>query len=99
MADSLGTSGRLALLQGDLAKAHALLHEAVTLARAFNYQEMLGNWQPLLGLVTLYGGDVPEARRLLEDSLRLCLDLKDRCFLARVCTYSGGDGSLGRGAG
>ena len=42
MADGLGALGRLALLQGDLTKAHTLLHEAVTLARAFNYQEMLG---------------------------------------------------------
>jgi len=88
MADSLGTLGRLALLLGDMKKAHALLHEAVTLAREFNYQEMLGNWQPYLALVTLYDGDAPEARRLLEDSLRLCLDLKDKVFLARVSTYS-----------
>ena len=57
MADSLGTLGRLALLQGDMVKAGALLHEAVTLASEFNYQEMVGNLQPLLGLVTLYGGD------------------------------------------
>ena len=87
MADSLGTAGRLALLQGDLPKAHALLHEAVTLARALNYQRMLGESQSLLGLVTLYGGDAPEARRLLADSLRLCLDLNDGWFLGRVCTY------------
>ena len=41
----------------------------------------------VLGLVTLYGGDVPEARRLLADSLRLNLDLNDGWFLGRVCTY------------
>ena len=28
-----------------------------------------------------------EARRLLEESLRLCLDLNDMRFLGRVCTY------------
>ena len=33
MAASLGTAGRLALLLGDLTNAHALLREAVTLAR------------------------------------------------------------------
>jgi len=88
MADSIGTLGHLALLLGDLPKAHALLHEAVTLARKFNYQEMLGNWRPFLALVTLYGGDAPEARRLLADSLTLSLDLKDKSFLARVCAYS-----------
>ena len=88
MAASLGTAGRLALLQGDLTKSHALLHEAVTLASSFNHQGKVGDLQPFLGIVTLYGGgDAPEARRLLEDSLRLCLDLNDRFFLGRVCTY------------
>jgi predicted ATPase/transcriptional regulator with XRE-family HTH domain len=88
MADSLGMMGRLALLLGDMTKARALLHEAVTLARDFNYQEMVGNWQPFLALVTLYNGDAPGARRLLEESLRLSLDLNDKLILARVCTYS-----------
>jgi tetratricopeptide (TPR) repeat protein len=87
MADSIGTLGRLALLSGDMTKAHALLLEAVTLAREFNYREALGNWQPFLGLVTLYGGDVLEAHRLLEESLHLCLDLKNRFYLARVYIY------------
>jgi hypothetical protein len=88
MADSLGLIGRLALLLGDMTKARALLHEAVALAQEYHYQEMVGNWQPFLALVTLYDGDTPGARRLLEDSLRLCLDLKDKFFLARVCTHS-----------
>ena len=59
----------------------------MTLARELNYQRVLGESQSVLGLVTLYSGDVPEARRLLEDSLRLCLDLNDMRFLGRVCTY------------
>ncbi len=79
--------GRLALLQDDMPRAQALLQEAVTLARDFNYQEMLGNSQPFLALATLYSGDAPEARRLLGDSLRLWSDLGDKVFLARVCTY------------
>jgi len=86
-ADSLGTAGRLALLQGDIIQAHALLHEAVTLAGDLKYQHALGEYQSVLGLVTLYIGDVPAARRLLDDNLRLCLDLNDMWFLARVCTY------------
>ena len=53
----------------------------------YSYQEMLGNLQPLLALVTLYRGDAAEARRLLNESLRICLELKDNFFLARVCTY------------
>jgi predicted ATPase/transcriptional regulator with XRE-family HTH domain len=87
MAESLGPLGRLALLQGDLPQARALLQEAVTLAREFDYQAMLGTLQPFLALVTLYAGDAPEARRLLDASLRLCLDLNDKFLLARVCTY------------
>ena len=86
-ADGLGTLGRLALLQGDLAQAHTLLHEAVTIATAFKHHDMLGHWQPLLGIVTLYSGDAPEARRLLSESLHLCIELKDKGLLARVCTY------------
>lgn len=87
MADSLGTLGFLAFLQGDLAQAQAQLYEAVTLAAAYNYQEMVGLWQPLWGLVTLHRGDAQEAKRVLDESLRLCLQLKDRNFLARICTY------------
>jgi predicted ATPase/DNA-binding XRE family transcriptional regulator len=88
MADSLGMIGRLALLLGDMTKARALLNEAVALAQEYRYQEMVGNWQPFLALVTLYDGDSPGARRLLEDSLRVCLDLKDTFLLARVCIHS-----------
>jgi len=58
MSISRGTLGLLALLQGDLARAYAQLHEAVTIAMDFNFQEMIGFWQPLLGYVTLYTGDV-----------------------------------------
>ena len=71
-----------------MVKAHALLHEAVTLAQELHYQEMLGNSQMHLTLVTLYGGDAPKARRLLDASLRLCSDLNCKFLLARVCTYS-----------
>ena len=87
MADSFGTLGLLEFLQGDMAQAHMNLQEAVAIAAAFNYQEMLGLWQPLLGIVTLYKGDALEARRLLNESLRLCIDLKDKVFLARIYAY------------
>jgi hypothetical protein len=59
----------------------------VTLGEALNYQRMLGEFKSVLGLATLYCGDVPEARRLLADSLRICHDLNDGWFLGRVCTY------------
>lgn len=87
MADSTGTLGMLAFMQGDLAGAHRYLREGVTIANDFNYQEMVGLWQPLLGLVILYEGNVLEAHQLLEASLRLCLELKDKHFLARIYTY------------
>ena len=43
-------------------------------------------WQPFLGIVTLYGGNAPEARRLLNESLQLCLQLKDTLHLAQIYT-------------
>lgn len=67
--------------------AYTYLDEAVTLATAFNYQEMIGLWQPVLGLVTLYRGDPAAARQLLTASLRLAIELKDEHFQARICAY------------
>jgi hypothetical protein len=83
----LGTLGRLALLQGDLTQAQRLFHEVVTIATSFNLRPTQCEWQPLLGIVTLYGGDSPEARRLLSESWNLCIELKNKFFLARVCMY------------
>src|SRR5690606_41151884 len=39
-----------------------------------------------LALVMLYNGDAAEARRLLSDSLRLCIELKDKSLMVRLCT-------------
>ncbi len=86
-SDSLGSLGRLALLQGNLSQAQAFLGEAITVAASFSYQEVLCAVQPLLGLATLYGGDMAEAQRLLHESLRLCLELQDKFFVARTFTY------------
>ena len=58
--NGLGTLGRLALLQGDLTRADRLFHEVMTIAASFNLRPTQCEWQPLLGIVTLYGGDVPE---------------------------------------
>ncbi len=87
IADAFSTLGSLALVQGDLVQAHTHFQEALTLATAVNNRETIGYSQPLLALVTLYGGDAHEARRLLSESLRLCLELKDSSFLARVCAF------------
>jgi hypothetical protein len=85
ITECLGTLGRLALVQGDLTQAHRFFHEVVTLATTFNLRMAQCEWQPLLGLVTLYGGDMPEAHRLLSESWHLCLELKNKFFLAWVC--------------
>jgi hypothetical protein len=77
----------LALLQGDLTQAHRLFQEVMMIATAFNLRPALCQWQPMLGIVTLYGGDILEARRLLSESWQLCIELKSKFFLARVCTY------------
>ncbi len=83
----LGTLGRLALLQGDLTQAYTHLYEVVMLATSLNVRPTLCEWQPLLGIVALYRGDTRKARRLLDESWQLCVELKSKFFLARVCIY------------
>jgi tetratricopeptide (TPR) repeat protein len=85
--NGLGTLGRMALLQGDLAQAHERLSEAVTLAKEFNYQEMLAHLQGFLGQASLYQGDIAEARRILRENHILCTDLKDKGLVARNAIY------------
>ncbi len=83
----LGTIGRLAFLQNDLVQAHGYLQEAVNIAITFNYSEMIGLFQPTFALVTAYLGEIREAKRLLDDSLRFCIELKDKRFLAQIALY------------
>ncbi|MEZ4617363.1 MAG: BTAD domain-containing putative transcriptional regulator [Caldilineaceae bacterium] len=87
IAYPFGALGHLALLRGDLARAHQLLHEAVSIATTVGNRMSLGDWQPKLGIVTFYLGDVTTARQILHDSLRLWLDLKNNVFLARIYGY------------
>ncbi len=87
MTNGLGTLGRMAFLQGDLAQAHKRLSEAVTIATDFRYHEMLGYLQAFLGLATLYQGDISEARRILSENHRFCTDLKDKGLVARNSIY------------
>ncbi len=82
-----GTMGRLAFLQNGLAQARVYLQEAVTIAITFNYGEMIGLFQPTLALVTAYLGEIEEAKRLLDDSLYVCIELKDKRFLAQIALY------------
>ncbi len=86
-ADTLGWSGRLVLLLGDVPKAHALLGKAVSLARELHYRELVGSWQPFLALATLYGGDPAGARKLLHECLRMTVENEESWGLARVCFY------------
>jgi hypothetical protein len=86
-ADCLGTLGLLALLRSDLAAADAYLREAVAIATAHNQPLTLCECQPLLAIANLYRGNEAEANRLLEDSLQLCLQVRNTDYLARVCTY------------
>lgn len=86
IGDCLGTLGLLALLRDDITTAHVHLHEVVTIGRSNNLPVTLCEWQPLLGIVTLYSGNFSEARRLLEEALQLCLELKNTFYLARACT-------------
>ena len=85
ISDGYGVLGRLALL-GDLGQAQRCFQEAVTIATTFNIRQGLCTWQPFLGIVTLYGGNAPQARRLLNESLQLCLQRKDTLHLAQIYT-------------
>ncbi len=82
-----GMLGRLALLQGDLEQAQRRFLEAVTIATTFQFPRIQCAWQPLLGIVALYSGNAPEARRLLDESLQLCLQLKENLCLPQLYTY------------
>ncbi len=87
IADCLGALGRLAQLQGSV-EAHVYLHAKWQASpRTCSYRVIQCRWQPLLGLVTLYGGDALDARRLLDESLRLGTDLKNKLFLTHICAY------------
>ena len=87
ISNCLGTLGRMALLQGDLAQAHQRLYEAVAIATEFNYHEMLGWLQAFLGLATLYHGTISDARRILIENHTFCTDLKDKGLVARNSIY------------
>jgi tetratricopeptide (TPR) repeat protein len=86
-AESLAIMGRLALLRGDLTRAQTLLHEATEFAMAANAKNILGRWQPHLGLVMCYEGDAAKAHRLLDECLRMSTEMKHKFRLAQTTTY------------
>ena len=86
-AEGLAIMGRLALLRGDLTRAKTLLHEVTELAMAANAKNILGRWQPHLGLVMCYEGDAAKARRLLDECLLLSTEMKHKFRLAQTTTY------------
>ncbi len=87
IAFALGNLGRLALLRGEINVAHTHFHEAVSIAEFIGNQMTLSNWQPLLGITTLYCGDTAEAQRILSASVHRSLDMKNTFVLARSYTY------------
>ena len=67
----------------------------MSIGRANKLPVTLCEWQPNLGIVTLYRGDAIEARKLLEEALRLCLEMKNTGEIAfrmisptRIRTYN-----------
>jgi len=86
IGDSLGVLGQAALQAGDIELAHTHWQEVVSIGRANKLPVTLCEWQPNLGMVTLYRGDAIEARRLLEEALRLCLEMKNTHYLSRLYT-------------
>jgi ATP/maltotriose-dependent transcriptional regulator MalT len=87
LLNCLALLGRAALLQGELTQAHTYFQEALTIAAIFNYATPRCQWQPVLGLVCCYQGNLPEARRLLQESIQFCQEQQEKFFLARNYTY------------
>ncbi|MFZ4656801.1 MAG: ATP-binding protein [Caldilineaceae bacterium] len=87
LGNCLAVLGCIAFLQRDLLEAHRYFQEVITIAATFNYPTMRCEWQPRLGLVTLYLGDVVEAQRLLREGISFCLEQQEKYFLARNYTY------------
>jgi predicted ATPase/transcriptional regulator with XRE-family HTH domain len=87
IGNSLALLGCIAFLKGDLPDAHRYFQEIITIAATFNYPTIRCEWQPLLGLVTLYLGDAVEAQQILCESVAFCLEQQEKFFLARNYTY------------
>jgi tetratricopeptide (TPR) repeat protein len=85
IGECLAYLGILALLRGDIAEAHTLLQEVMTVSTTCGLPVARAIWQPLLGIVTLYGGHAAEARHLLKEGLRVCLEIKNVNYLAHAC--------------
>ena len=86
IAESLGILGHYTLFRGDISAAYVYLQESMTIGTNHNLRIVHAEWQWLMGLITLYAGNAQEARRLLEECLPLCLDVKNTFHLALVCT-------------
>jgi hypothetical protein len=87
IAACFSNSGRLWLLQGDLARAYPLLYQAAITAGDGIHPAVLGKIIPFLALATLYQNDAVEARRLLLESLEIWMSIRDKRYLARICIY------------
>ncbi|MFZ4657549.1 MAG: ATP-binding protein [Caldilineaceae bacterium] len=87
IGDCLGPLGLAALLRGDLVDAHRRLQEVITIAMTCHFPVMLCEWQPLLAIITLYESEGIEARRLVTESLHLCIERKEKNYLARNYLY------------
>ena len=70
----------IAAYYSDFSQAAAAWERSIEAAR-------LAREKPTLALVTAYLGDRREAKRLLDDSLRICIELKDKRFLTQIALY------------
>lgn len=87
IAACLANSGRLWLLQGNLARAYPLLQQAATMTVISIHPTVLAEIMLFLALATLYQNDAVEARRLLLESLDIWTSVRDKRFLSRNCIY------------
>jgi DNA-binding CsgD family transcriptional regulator len=72
----------VAWMQGDVARAHSLLEESQVLFKEAGGRGRMAEVFVTQGLVSLGEGDSPAARALLEESLKLSLELDNKWNIA-----------------
>lgn len=84
----LGNVGRLALYDGDLAKAHQLIDESAAIARQGGNPVAIADWAFRLGQVHFYLGDLAAAEANFQEALRRYEEVGNRfgppCVLSNL---------------
>lgn len=78
LAYPLGNLGRLALHDGRLVEAQALMSESVELARALGNRQIMGDWLTQLAWATLFLHDSVRAESYIQEALDVAYEIGNR---------------------